>query len=85
MSIARDLAKANDDVSTRRDVSIAIEKLGNVKLSAGDKPAALAAYEEMLSIDRRAAEAEADNRAAAARGDVLASTRSATRGSPSTM
>jgi tetratricopeptide (TPR) repeat protein len=61
VSITRDLAKASDNISTRRDVSIALEKLGNVKLSAGDKPAALAAYEEMLSIDRRAAEEEADN------------------------
>ena len=45
----------------QRDISISLERLGNIKSSTGDKQGALQAYEEMLSIDRRVAEADPSN------------------------
>jgi tetratricopeptide (TPR) repeat protein len=52
---------APDNLDWRRDVSIAFERIGNIKTDLGDKPGALAAYEEMLSIDRQVAEADSGN------------------------
>jgi hypothetical protein len=44
----RDLAKDKSNARAQRDLSISLEKIGDIKLRAGDAAGALAAYEESL-------------------------------------
>ena len=52
---------APDNIEWQRDISVGLERLGNIKSNTGDKQGALSAYEEMLSIDRRDADADPQN------------------------
>ena len=57
LNIARHIVLTEpDNIDWQRDVSVSLERLGNIKSSTGDKQGALQAYEEMLSIDRRVAD-----------------------------
>jgi hypothetical protein len=48
LAIRRDLAKDKSNARAQRDLSISLEKIGDIKLRAGDAAGALAAYEESL-------------------------------------
>jgi hypothetical protein len=48
LAIRRDLAKNKSNARAQRDLSISLEKIGDIKLRAGDAAGALAAYEESL-------------------------------------
>ena len=52
----------------QRDVSVSLNKLGNVKLQAGDPPGALAVYQESLEVARKLAAEDPGN--AVAQRDV---------------
>ena len=45
----------------QRDLSVSLDRIGDVKLQAGDRAGALAAYEESLAIRRKLAEADPGN------------------------
>jgi tetratricopeptide (TPR) repeat protein len=45
-------------VQAQRDLSLSLEKIGDVKLKAGDRDGALAAYDESFAIARTLAEAD---------------------------
>ena len=48
LAIRRDLAKDKSNAWAQRDLSFSLEKIGDIKLRAGDAAGALAAYEESL-------------------------------------
>jgi serine/threonine protein kinase len=57
--LARRRAEADPgSAAAQRDLSAALERLGNVRLQQGDTRGALAAFEESLAIDRRLVGAE---------------------------
>jgi tetratricopeptide (TPR) repeat protein len=69
---ARKLAAADaGNASWQRDLSVALNKIGDVRLAARDRPSALAAYEESLAIGRKLA--ADDPRNAPAQRDVSVS------------
>jgi hypothetical protein len=70
--IARRLAAADaGNTEWQRDVSVSLNRIGDVRLRAGDGPGALAAYEEGLVIARRLAAADAGN--AVSQADLVVS------------
>ena len=51
LAIRRKLAEADPgNAEAQRDLSVSLDKIGDVKLQAGDRAGALAAYEESLAI-----------------------------------
>ena len=59
---ARKLAEADPgNAVAQRDLSVSLDRIGDVKLQAGDRAGALAAYEESLAIRRKLAEADPGN------------------------
>jgi tetratricopeptide (TPR) repeat protein len=62
LAIMRKLAAADPgNADWQRDVSVSLEKIGDVRLAAGDRAAALAAYEESLAIMRKLVAADPRN------------------------
>ena len=62
LAIARKLAAADPgNVVWQRDVSVSLNKVGDVRRAAGDRPGALSAYEEGLAIMRKLAAADPGN------------------------
>ena len=62
LAVARRMAAADPgNTDWQRDVAISLERLGGLKLTAGDFAAALAAYEEGLKVRRRLAAIDAGN------------------------
>jgi tetratricopeptide (TPR) repeat protein len=62
LSIVRELVAADSTNSSwQRDLSVGLEKIGNVRLAAGDRARALAAYEASLDVRRKLAEADPGN------------------------
>ena len=58
----RKLAAADPgNAGWQRDVSVSLDKVGDVRLAAGDRAGALAAYEESLAIRRKLAAADPGN------------------------
>jgi hypothetical protein len=52
VAISRQLVLKDPSAFAKRDLSISLDRVGNVKLQLGDGPGALASYEESLSIRR---------------------------------
>ncbi|MCP4308093.1 MAG: tetratricopeptide repeat protein, partial [bacterium] len=50
-----------DNTEWQRDVSVSLNRIGDVRLRAGDAAGAVAAYEQGLAIARRLAETDSDN------------------------
>jgi tetratricopeptide (TPR) repeat protein len=62
LAITRKLVAADSGNSGwQRDLSISIERVGDVRRDAGDRAGALAAYEEDLAIARKLAATDSDN------------------------
>ena len=62
LDIFRKLAAQDQgNAEAQRDLSMSLEKLGDVKLQAGDLAGALAAYQESLDIDRKLAAQDPGN------------------------
>ena len=62
LAIRRKLAAADPgNAGWQRDVSVSLNKVGDVRLAAGDRAGALAAYEESLAIRRKLAAADPGN------------------------
>ena len=58
----RKLAAADPgNAEWQHDVSVSLDKVGDVRLAAGDRAGALAAYEESLAIMRKLAAADPGN------------------------
>jgi tetratricopeptide (TPR) repeat protein len=58
----RNLAAADPgNAGWQRDLSVSLEKVGDVRFDAGDRAGALAAYEECLAIRRKLAAADSGN------------------------
>jgi tetratricopeptide (TPR) repeat protein len=66
VAICRKLAEDKSNAEAQRDLSVSLQRIGDVKLRAGDAAGALAAYEESLGIvrdlakDKTNAEAQRD-------------------------
>ncbi len=70
LAIARALAAADpDNTDWQRGLSVALERIGDAKVKAGDSAGALAVFEESLAINRRLAESDPDQPRLAARPD----------------
>ena len=50
-----------DKAAWQHDVAVSLEKIGDARAAAGERAAALAAYEESLAITRRLAAADPGN------------------------
>src|SRR5215472_6894926 len=62
LAIMRKLAASDPDNAVwQRDVSVSLEKVGDLGLAAGDRAGALAAYEESLAIRRKLSATDPDN------------------------
>ena len=53
-----DLAADPGNAQWRRDVSVSLDRVGDVRLAEGNRAGALAAYEESLAISRKFAAAD---------------------------
>jgi hypothetical protein len=62
LKIARELAE-RDPANTgwQRDLSLSLDKIGDIKIEMGDRAAALAAYDEAAAITRRLVAIDASN------------------------
>ena len=68
LAIMRKLAAADPgNAEWQRDLSVSLDRVGDVRLAAGDRAGALAAYEESLAIMRKLAAADPGNARLAAR------------------
>ena len=62
LDIARKLAAQDPgNAEAQRDVSVSLERLGDVKLQGGEQAGALAAYQESLDIRRKLAAQDPGN------------------------
>ncbi|MEO0983224.1 MAG: hypothetical protein AAFX03_11290, partial [Pseudomonadota bacterium] len=72
LELARALSASNpESAAARRDVSVSLERLGDVSRQAGDLAAARSAYEESLELARALSASNPES--AAARRDVIVS------------
>jgi tetratricopeptide (TPR) repeat protein len=62
LAIVRSLAESDpDNTEWQRSVAVALERMGDAKVKAGDNAAALALFEESLVINRRLVESDPTN------------------------